>query len=78
MTGQAPLAFRLLALPMVVFLGAALIDKLGNYRWFQPYDREVFTAAIVISILLYIFFGDQIRDLAREEQEKLDREDELP
>ena len=63
---------------MVIILLAALIDELGKFHWFWPYDRTVFSVAILISALWYMFFGPQLRAWAGDDQAKLDREDESP
>jgi hypothetical protein len=62
---------------MTIFLAASLIDNLGNYRWFRPYDHQVSGAALLCGLLWYILFGEQVKAWVKEAQEKRDREDEI-
>jgi hypothetical protein len=54
----------------------ALVDDLGKYRWFWPYDREIYGSAILVIVVWYAFCGPKIQAWAEEEQTKLDREDD--
>jgi len=59
---------RVSAVVMGLVAAVALIDDLGKYRWFWPYDRAVYGAALLIGVLWYIFFEQQAKSWAAEEQ----------
>jgi hypothetical protein len=62
---------------MALIAAVALIDDLGKYHWFWPYDREIYGVALLIAILWHVFFGNQAKAWADQEQARLDREDEI-
>jgi hypothetical protein len=62
---------------MALIAAIALIDDLGKFRWFWPYDRDVYGAALLIAVLWYVFFGGRARAWAEQEQAKRDHEDEM-
>jgi hypothetical protein len=51
MISEPSTAVRLVAGVVALVAVAALIDKLGNYYWFQPYDRYVFGIALLIGLI---------------------------
>jgi len=61
---------------MAAIAAVALIDDLGKYRWFWPYDRDVYGAAMLIAVLWYVFFGSKAKAWAEQEQARLDREED--
>ena len=54
---------------------AALIDDLGKYRWFWPYDQEVYSTALLVGLLWYVIFVPQLEAWIKDYNEKWDRED---
>ena len=73
---KLPIAARLLAVPMVIVALTALVDDLGKYRWFWPYDSTILSIAFLIGLLWYLFFGARMAAWAEEEQATREREDE--
>jgi hypothetical protein len=61
---------------MTILALIAFIDEVGKLRWFWPYDGTVFSIALLIIFLWYVIFGEQFRTWFKDEQAKLDQEDE--
>jgi hypothetical protein len=61
---------------MGLIVAVALVNDLGKYHGFQPYDHEVYGVALLIAILWYVCFGNQAKAWAEQEQAKLDREED--
>ena len=75
MSAKLPAASRWVAVPMVVLCGAALLDDLGKFRWFWPYDKEIYSSALLVGLLWYIIFGQKMRAWVEEVRAEHDRED---
>jgi hypothetical protein len=58
-----------------VFAGVILVDNLGQYRWFWPYDQEVYGAGLFIIVLEMAFVVPRLRPWLDKCQAVLDRED---
>jgi len=70
-----PPAARWAAVPMVILSAATLIDDIGNFRWFWPYDKDAPTVALVVALLWYLIFGKQLHAWMAEVRAERDRED---
>ena len=68
-------AARVSAVVMGLVAGAALVNDLGSYHWFQPYDRAVYGVALLMGMIWYACFGDQAKAWIAAEQAKQDLED---
>jgi hypothetical protein len=51
----------------------SLIDNLGQYRWFWPYDRQIMGIAMIVGVLGFQMFAPSISEI-RERRTKKDRE----
>jgi hypothetical protein len=72
---KPPLIPSILAVIVGLFAAVALVDKLGRYRWFAPYDQDVYSAALFIIVLEMVFVIPKLRLWFAEYQTKLDSED---
>jgi hypothetical protein len=63
-------AFLFAAVELVI-----LIDKLGQKRWFWPYDDSVFAGGILFGLVGAMFFRAVVAPIEQEYQERLERED---
>ena len=78
MTVKLSILARIFAIPVILIGLVALIDDLGKYRWFWPYDRDIYGISVLVCLIWYLVFGGQVEAWAKEEQARRDREDELP
>jgi len=72
---KPPLIPSILAIVAGSFAGIALLDKLGGYRWFWPYDQEIYGAALFVVFLEMILVFPLLKSWFDEHQAKHDRED---
>ncbi len=72
---KLPVVTRVASGLMASLCAAALIDHMGKYYWFRPYDEEVFWGALLVALLWYLIFGPQMEAWMKEEREMHDRED---
>jgi hypothetical protein len=72
---KPPLIPGILAILAGLFAGIALLNKLGEYRWFWPYDQEVYGASLFVVVLEMAFVIPKLRPWFEAHQAKLDSED---
>ena len=72
---KPPLIPSILAVLAGLFAGIALLDKLGGYRWFWPYDQEVYGASLFVVFLEMVFVIPWLRPWFEAYQAKRDHED---
>jgi hypothetical protein len=53
----------------------ALVDDLGKFYWFWPYDGDVLPLAALVGLLWLVIFSDKVQAWARKARAKHDRED---
>ena len=76
MSVKPPAAARWAAVPMILLLAVALIDDLGNFRWFWPYDRQVLGIGFLVGLLWYWIFGPQMHEWVAEVRAQKGREED--
>ena len=54
---------------MGIIASIALIDRLGNLRWFWPYDDAVWSVALLTAVLWQLFIGRRMAAWAKDEDE---------
>jgi hypothetical protein len=72
---KPPLIPGILAVIVGLFTAVVLVDKLGRYRWFAPYDQDVYSAALFMIFLEMVFVIPKLGPWIKEYQTKLDSED---
>jgi hypothetical protein len=72
---KPPLIPAGLAIIAGLFAAVAFVDKLGRYRWFSPYDQDVYSAALFLIVLEMAFVFLKLRPWFEAHQAKLDSED---
>ena len=75
MSVKPPAAAQWTAVAMGILCAVALIDDLGKFRWFWPYDKTVYGLALFAGILWYAVFGRAMEAWFKQAQAKQDLED---
>jgi hypothetical protein len=75
-TSRPPVVPAILAIVIGLFGGIALVDKLGSYRWFFPYDPEVYSAALIAIVFEMIFVIPRLMPWLEAQKAQRDREDD--